>query len=76
MSNFTNAFELETSTGEMLPFKGVHVNASLFGLLAIVELTQQWSNTSDEVIEATPEFWDRLRSKVERGTDKAKAKKT
>lgn len=56
MSDTTHSFELETSTGELLPLKGVHVEASLFGLLAIVELKQQWCNSGSEAIEALYTF--------------------
>jgi Ca-activated chloride channel family protein len=56
MSDLTSCFELETSTGRILPFKGAHVDARLFGLLAVVELKQQWCNTGSEAIEALYTF--------------------
>jgi Ca-activated chloride channel family protein len=56
MSDTTHSYELATSTGELLPLKGAHVEASLFGLLAIVELKQQWCNSGSEAIEALYTF--------------------
>ncbi len=56
MSELMNGFELETSIGGTLPLKGAHVDARLFGLLAVVELKQQWCNDGSKAIEALYTF--------------------
>jgi len=56
MSELVNGFELATSAGGTLPLKGAHVDARLFGLLAVIELKQQWCNNGTEAIEALYTF--------------------